>query len=182
MLETATFSRAVGKLPTRIGNPSDVTANRRKFDPNINYYEILDVPYSADRNEITRAYRHSMRYAHPDRHADTQDRAKAEERAKLLNAAYAVLGRPDVRREYDRVFRQKAVSEAIFQRYTGNTPGQHATRPRRPPIDPELRRQQHRANRSAFFQIMLFAAICAVTVIVLIVAGSALIQAVGWIV
>lgn len=159
-----------------------MTANRRKFDPNVNYYEILDVPYSANRDEITQAYRHLMRHAHPDRHADEQDRIKAEERAKMLNAAYAVLGRPEIRREYDQIFRKQAVSDAIFQRYTGNTPGQHAThRPRRPPMDPELRRQQHRANRSAFFQIMLFAGICAVTVIVLIIVASLMVQGLGWI-
>ncbi|TVR69743.1 MAG: J domain-containing protein [Sphaerobacteraceae bacterium] len=150
-----------------------MTAHRRKFDPNVNYYEILDVPYSANRTEITRAYRHLMRYAHPDNHAGEQDRRKAEERAKMLNAAYAVLGKPDVRREYDQVFKRQAVSDAIFQRYTGNTPGQNAgQRPERPPLDPELRRQQNRANRSAFFQIMLFAAICAGGVIVLIVVLS----------
>lgn len=157
-----------------------MTANRRKFDPNVNYYEILDVPYSASRTEITRAYRHLMRYAHPDNHAAEQDRRKAEERAKMLNAAYAVLGKPDVRREYDQIFRKQAVSDAIFQRYTGNMPGQHAThRPERPPLDPELRRQQHQANRSAFFQIMLFAALCAGGVIALIVVVSLAAQAFG---
>ena len=160
-----------------------VTANRRKYDPNVNYYEILDVPYSASRREITQAYRHLMRHAHPDNHAAEQDRAKAEERAKMLNAAYAVLGKPDVRREYDQQFRQQAVSDAIFQRYTGNSPGQHAAhRQRRRPLDPELRRQQHRANRSAFYQIMLFAGMCAIAVIVLVVAASLMVQAIGWII
>lgn len=158
-----------------------MTANRRKFDPTVNYYEILDVPYSASRSEITQAYRHLMRYAHPDNHAREQDRAKAEERAKMLNAAYGVLGKPEVRREYDQLFRKQAVSDAVFQRYTGNTPGQHAThRPRRRPLDPELRRQQRRANRSAFYQIMLFAGLCAAAVIVLIVAASLMVQAFGW--
>jgi curved DNA-binding protein CbpA len=158
-----------------------LSVHRRKFDPDVNYYEILDVPYSATRSEITQAYRHLMRYAHPDHHAGEQDRAKAEERAKMLNAAYAVLGKPDIRREYDRHFRKQAVSDAIFQRYTGNTPGQHAShRPGPRPIDPELRRQQHRANRSAFFQIMLFAGLCAVAVIVLIVAASLMVQGLDW--
>jgi curved DNA-binding protein CbpA len=158
-----------------------VTANRRKFDPNVNYYEILDVPYSANRNEITRAYRHLMRYAHPDRHAREKDRVKAEERAKVLNQAYAVLGKPDIRREYDQLFRKQAVSDAIFQRYTGNTPGRHAShRPKPRPLDPELRRQQYRANRSAFFQIMLFAGLCAVAVIVLIVVASLMMQGLEW--
>lgn len=159
-----------------------MTANRRKYDPNVNYYEILDVPYSASRAEITRAYRHLMRYAHPDRHADSHERAKAEERAKMLNAAYAVLGKPDIRRQYDQEFRKQAVSDAIFQRYTGNVPGQHAAhRPQPQPMDPELRRDQHRANRSAFLQIMLFAGMCAGTVIVLIVAASLFMQGLEWV-
>jgi curved DNA-binding protein CbpA len=157
-----------------------VTAHRRKFDPNVNYYEILDVPYSASGTEITRSYRNLMRHAHPDNHAGEQDRKKAEERAKMLNAAYSVLGKPDVRREYDQIFRKQAVSDAIFQRYTGNTPGQHtARRPERPPLDPELRRQQHRANRSAFFQIMLFAGLCAIGVITLILVMSVAGQLLG---
>ncbi len=159
-----------------------MTANRRKFDPNVNYYEILDVPYSASRQEITQAYRHLMRHAHPDNHAREQDRRKAEERAKMLNAAYAVLSKPDVRREYDQLFRQQAVSDAIFQRYTGNVPGQHAThRPQRRPMDPELRRQQRRANRSAFVQILMFAVMCALAVIVLIIAASLMMQGLEWI-
>jgi curved DNA-binding protein CbpA len=164
-------------VSTNAGFVCTVTANRRKFDPDVNYYEILDVPYSASRSEITQAYRHLMRHAHPDNFAESQARFKAEERAKLLNAAYAVLGKPEVRREYDQQFKKQAVSDAIFQRYTGNTPGQHAGhRPRQRPLDPELRRQQHRANRSAFFQIMLFAGLCAVGVIVIIVIGSLMIQ------
>jgi curved DNA-binding protein CbpA len=159
-----------------------VTANRRKFDPDVNYYEVLDVPYSASRNEITQAYRHLMRHAHPDNHAGERERAKAEERAKMLNAAYAVLGKPDVRREYDQLFRKQAVSDAIFQRYTGNSPGQHAShRPQRRPIDPELRKQQNQANRSAFVQIMMFAGICALSVIVLIVAASLMMQGLEWV-
>lgn len=158
-----------------------MSANHRKFDPNIDYYEILDVPYSASRNEITQAYRNLMRHAHPDRHAGHQERAKAEERAKMLNAAYAVLSKPDVRREYDQAIKQQAVSNAVFQKYTGNVPGHHAThRPQAKPMDPELRRAQHRANRSAFIQIMLFAGMCAGTVIVLIVAASLFVQGVGW--
>jgi diphthamide biosynthesis protein 4 len=124
-----------------------------------------------------------MRHAHPDRHAGEQERAKAEERAKLLNAAYAVLGKPEVRREYDQVFKKQAVSDAIFARYTGNVPGQHAAhRQARRPIDPELRRDRGRANRSALLQVVLFAALCALTVIVLIVAGSLIVQGLDWLI
>jgi curved DNA-binding protein CbpA len=161
-----------------------VSVNRRKYDPNINYYEILDVSYSATGSEITRAYRDLMRYAHPDRHAGQPERAKAEERAKMLNAAYAVLGRPDVRREYDQAIKKQAVSDAVFQQYTGNVPGHHAAHHRAPrrPVDPELIRDQGRANRSAFLQIVLFAVMFALTVIVLIVAGSLIVQGIDWLI
>lgn len=99
----------------------------------------------------------------------------------MLNAAYAVLGKPDIRREYDQQFKKQAVSDAIFQRYTGNTPGNNAAhRPRSRPLDPELRRQQNQANRSAFFQIMLIAILCAAAVIVLIVAASLMVQGLEW--
>lgn len=160
-----------------------MTANRRKYDPNINYYEILDVSYSASGAEIARAYRNLMRYAHPDRHAGKQERARAEERAKMLNAAYAVLGKPDVRREYDQAIKKQAVSDAIFQQYTGNIPGHHAAhRAARRPVDPQIVRDQGRANRSAFLQIMLFAALCALTVIVLIIAASLIVQGLDWLI
>ena len=96
---------------------------RLRFDPTINYYQVLDVPYSATREEITRAYRALMRITHPDNFNDADQRAKAEERAKLINAAYTILSRPDVRREYDAQIRTTAVSDALMQGYTGTAPG-----------------------------------------------------------
>jgi curved DNA-binding protein CbpA len=159
-----------------------VSANRRKYDPNIDYYEILDVSYSASRSEITQAYRDLMRYAHPDRHSGEVERAKAEERAKMLNAAYAVLSKSEIRREYDQAIKKQAVSDAVFRQYTGNMSGRyaHQQRRRQRPVDPVMRRAQHRANRSAFLQIMLFAGLCAVAVIVLIVVFSLFAQGLDW--
>jgi curved DNA-binding protein CbpA len=160
-----------------------VATNRQRFDASINYYEVLNVPYSANRDEITRAYRTLMRAVHPDRHAGAQARAKAEERAKLINAAYAVLSKSDVRREYDQAIKTQAVSDAIFQRYTGNVPGHHthmnSYRPQRRPRSPEMERHQRRAQRSAFLQIMLFAVIFGIVVILLIVGVSLAVQGVS---
>ena len=159
----------------------NVSLRRQKFDATINYYEVLDVPYSASRDQITRAYRNLMRHAHPDRHAGEIERARAEERARLLNAAYDVLGKPEVRREYDQAIKQQAVSDAIFQRYTGNVPGHHtyAHRPPRRPPSPELLRDQRRAHRSAFMQLMMFTVIFVVLVILIVVTGSLLAQGIG---
>ncbi|HEU4792260.1 MAG TPA: J domain-containing protein [Nitrolancea sp.] len=144
-----------------------------KFDPTINYYQVLNVPPTATKAEITQAYRELIRHTHPDRVSDEAERKKAEERCKLLNAAHMVLTKPDLRREYDLSIRQTAVSDALFQRYTGNgasQPSPYASRSTR--ISPHMSRAQKRANRSAFFQLLLATFIFAVIIIVVIVVGS----------
>jgi curved DNA-binding protein CbpA len=129
---------------------------RLRFDTSINYYQVLDVPPAATREEITRAYRKLMRITHPDNFQEPRARAKAEERAKLINAAYTVLSRPEVRQEYDSQMRATAVSDALMQRYTGNMPGRTASgnATRRPP-SPRTVRAQKRAYASAVRQLML---------------------------
>jgi molecular chaperone DnaJ len=62
------------------------------------YYEILGVSRSADKEEIKRAYRRLARKYHPDVNKD----AGAEERFKEINRAYEVLSDPDVKARYDR--------------------------------------------------------------------------------
>lgn len=148
---------------------------RPSFDASINYYEILDVPYTATRVEITRAYRGLMRHTHPDRVSGEQAKHKAEERAKLLNAAYQVLSRPDLRREYDKLIRQRAVNDALFQRYTGNTPvgSQGPLTYQRRPASPAMERARRRATTAAFAHLLLYAAIFAVAIVVVLVAVSA---------
>ena len=154
---------------------------RPNFDPSINYYDVLDVPYTATKAEITRAYRRLMRHAHPDRAASAGERDKAEERAKLLNAAYAVLSRPESRREYDQVVRQRAVNDLLFQRYTGNVPGRGVAPARRAP-SPAASRAQRRATRAAFIHLLLYAAVfvaAIVAVLLLASLGGSLVHALG---
>ena len=143
------------------------------FDPSMNYYEILDVPYTATKGEITRAYRQLMRSAHPDKFTEAGQRRRAEERAKLLNAAYAVLSRTEIRREYDTIIRSNAVNDVLFQRYTGNVSGQQrmANYARRQ-ASPEMARAQRRAHRSALTYFLVFIALFVITLIVILVVGS----------
>src|SRR5690606_1964642 len=151
---------------------------RVRFDPDINYYQVLNVPYTATRAEITRAYRTLMRSAHPDRARTEMERKKAEERAKLLNAAYAVLGMPEVRREYDAAIRQRAVSDALMQRYTGNMPGRPSPFMTREPVSPQARRAQQRASRSALLHFLLITVLFLAAIVVVVLLVSLLPQAV----
>ena len=149
----------------------------RRFDPDINYYEILDVPYTATRVEIARSYRQLMRATHPDRFSDEAARLKAEERAKLLNAAYAVLGKPEVRRDYDSVIRARLINDALMQRYTGNVPGQRSAHvPQQRPLSPEMMRAQRRAHRSAMTHFLLFIVLFVGALVVILVLGSLIVE------
>lgn len=144
-----------------------------KFDPTINYYQVLNVPPTATKAEITQAYRELIRHTHPDRMSDEAERKKAEERCKLLNAAHMVLTKPELRREYDNSIRQTVVSDALFQRYSGNGTVQRSPyASRSAPISPNVARAQKRANRSAFFQLLLATFIFAAVIMIIIVVGS----------
>ncbi|TRO57462.1 DnaJ C-terminal domain-containing protein [Streptomyces sp. IB201691-2A2] len=62
------------------------------------FYEVLGVPRTADRDEIQQAYRTLARRYHPDVNKDPQ----AEERFKEINEAFSVLSDPEQRARYDR--------------------------------------------------------------------------------
>lgn len=66
------------------------------------YYEILGVNRKASDAEIKTAYRKAARKHHPDLHAKSEKSA-AEEKFKEINEAYAVLGDPEKRAQYDRL-------------------------------------------------------------------------------
>lgn len=148
---------------------------RSDLDPTVNYYEVLDVPFHATREEITRAYRRLIRSCHPDRFLDADERRKAEERAKLLNAAYTVLARPELRREYDQLLRQRALADLLFQRYSGNVPGWWSDPAVRPARAATLRAQQ--ANGQAFLQILVVTVIFVAVLVLALVTSSAALQA-----
>ncbi len=74
------------------------------------YYEILGISRSADKDEIKRAYRRLARKYHPD--VNKED--GAEERFKEINQAYEVLSEPEIRARYDR-FGEAGVGSAAGQ-------------------------------------------------------------------
>lgn len=55
------------------------------------YYDILDVPVTATRDEIKAQYKQLVRVYHPDRFRDAADKAYAEEKLKQINIAFQVL-------------------------------------------------------------------------------------------
>jgi DnaJ-class molecular chaperone len=64
-----------------------------------NYYDVLEVPKTAEVREIRQAYRRMARQYHPD--VNPGDRS-AEDKFKLINEAHSVLSDPEKRRKYDR--------------------------------------------------------------------------------
>jgi len=67
----------------------------------LSYYKVLQVDPAAEPEVISKAYKAlSLKY-HPDR-ANGIDAAEANRQMQRINQAYAVLGNPERRKEYDR--------------------------------------------------------------------------------
>ncbi|MDX1660116.1 MAG: molecular chaperone DnaJ [Nitriliruptorales bacterium] len=66
------------------------------------FYAVLGVSEDASQDEIKKAYRKLARENHPDA---TPDDPQAEQRFKEVGEAYAVLGDPETRNEYDEIRR-----------------------------------------------------------------------------
>jgi curved DNA-binding protein len=64
------------------------------------YYRILEVSRDATDDQVKRAYRKLAMEYHPDRNAGKE--TWANDKFKEINEAYAVLGNPEKRRQYDR--------------------------------------------------------------------------------
>ena len=62
------------------------------------YYKVLGVDKKATESQIKKAYRKLAIKHHPDKNPDDK---QAEERFKEIAKAYAILGDPDKRKEYD---------------------------------------------------------------------------------
>lgn len=65
------------------------------------YYSILGVSRNATQEEIKEAYKRLAKKYHPDRNPGDKS---AEEKFKEINEAYQVLGDPEKRKQYDRMY------------------------------------------------------------------------------
>ncbi|RVW40313.1 Chaperone protein dnaJ C76, chloroplastic [Vitis vinifera] len=78
------------------------------------YYELLGVSVDSNHREIKEAYRKLQKKYHPDVAGQ-----KGHEYSLMLNEAYRVLAREDLRREYDASIGQIRVGECVH--HAGNT-------------------------------------------------------------
>jgi molecular chaperone DnaJ len=78
------------------------------------FYEVLEIPETANAEEIKKAYRKLAQKHHPD--ANPED-AAAEERFKEISEAYATLSDPEQRKEYDQV--RRLAASGGFQGFGG---------------------------------------------------------------
>lgn len=73
---------------------------KKQYNPNVDYYETLQVDPSADNEVIKTAYRILARKYHPDGKAPEKSEELTKRMAQI-NDAYACLGNPKIRTEYD---------------------------------------------------------------------------------
>jgi len=76
------------------------------------YYKVLGVDKKASGDEIKKAYRKLALKYHPDRN---QGNKSAEEQFKKISEAYAVLGDPEKRKQYDSFGSQEAFGRSFSQ-------------------------------------------------------------------
>jgi DnaJ-class molecular chaperone len=123
-----------------------------------NYYQLLDVPVTASKREITKAYRAIMLKWHPDR-VRPEQRDHAEDLAKRLNLAYATLTDPVRRKRYDQTIRTEQLQSDIMNRYVGGfawgNPATAAEAPRREMTARE-RRERRDSDRRANISLLAF--------------------------
>jgi len=83
------------------------------------YYKILGVSRDADQKAIKKAYRSLAMKYHPDRNPGKEK--EANEKFKEINEAYAVLGDPEKRRQYDQFGTVGNIGDIFASPYTRTT-------------------------------------------------------------
>jgi DnaJ-class molecular chaperone len=157
------------------------TASGRRRSPSTsdpdreNYYQLLNIPYSATPAQITRAYREAIKKSHPDR-VRPEFRAQAEDICKDLNAAYKTLRDPTARVAYDRRIRPQEVQDQIMRRYvsTGGMPAGDMVDPYarnlRREAGPAEKKDRRKSERSALWSLLAAFLVIALGLIGLILA------------
>ena len=84
-----------------------------------NYYKVLGVPRGASEDDIKQAYRKLAMQYHPDRNPGKEE--WANEKFKAINEAYAVLGNPEKRSQFDRFGTVGDVGDIFSNRATHST-------------------------------------------------------------
>ncbi len=83
------------------------------------YYHILGVPRNASDEQIKKAYRKLAMQYHPDRNPDKEK--WANEKFKEINEAYAVLGDPQKRKQYDQFGTAGEIGDIFGSPFTRTT-------------------------------------------------------------
>jgi len=87
------------------------------------YYDLLEVPPTADIEEIKKSYRKKALRLHPDKNPGD---ASAEEKFKAISEAYSVLSDPNKRTKYDQLGKAQMVNQQdpreLFRQLFGSGP------------------------------------------------------------
>ncbi|XP_033225841.1 dnaJ homolog subfamily C member 3 [Belonocnema kinseyi] len=75
---------------------------RQKLSESRDYYKILDVPRTASKREIVKAYRKAAQKWHPDNFQDGEEKKRAEKKFIDIAAAKEVLTDEEKREKFDR--------------------------------------------------------------------------------
>jgi curved DNA-binding protein CbpA len=86
-----------------------------------NLYKLLDVSRAASAAEIKAAHRKLVKKYHPDLFSTRAEKEQATANLQQINRAYAILGNPERRRQYDEEQRQKPSSAQPVKRTSGAT-------------------------------------------------------------
>jgi curved DNA-binding protein CbpA len=89
--------------------------------PSTSHYACLEVPPDATAQQLRQAFRSLSKRYHPD--TTCLPAAEAQESFRRLRQAYAVLGDPQARAEYDRRLRQPQGPPTVISRSPSVAPG-----------------------------------------------------------
>jgi len=72
-----------------------------KLSKQKNYYKILNVPKTATKREIKKAYRKLAQQYHPDKYEGNMTKEQVQDKMSEINQAYEVLSDDELRQRYD---------------------------------------------------------------------------------